>query len=102
MLNDTRMIVRNKQGRMVGYIDNHIFFKDVIGSKHMLRKPAAWAIDADIFDKAIAPLCYSIHIIDKETSKIYKCGVKTFRENKQSLDRKFGKQYFLELVYWNI
>ena len=96
------MIVRNKQGKVVGRIENHIFVKEVYGSKHMLRKPAAWAIDTDILDRAVAPNCYSIHIIDKETNKKYICGLQTFREHCQSIDRKFGRQYFLELVYWKV
>jgi len=98
----TENIVRNKNGRVVGRIEHNVFTKEVYGNKHMLRKPIAWAIDCDIFDRVIVPLCYSIHIIDKDTGYRYIVGVKTFRENHQKLNRKYGNQYFLELVHWQV
>ena len=98
----TDSIVRNKQGRVVGSIANKIFTKEVYGNKHMLRKPIAWAIDCDIFDRVIKPLCYSIHIIDKDTGYKYIVGVDTFREKCQRLNRTFGDQYYLELVHWKV
>lgn len=97
---NTASIVRNTKGSVVGRIENRTFIKDVYGSKHMLREPIAWSIDANIFDKVIAPNCFSIHIIDRETGAKYVVGVKTFHENKQVLDRGYGKQYYLELIYW--
>lgn len=95
-------LVRNKQGRVVGRIENRVFIKEVYGHLHMLRKPIAWAIDADVFDKVISPLCYSIHIIDRDTGHRYICGVNIFREKRQTLNRKFGDQYYLELVHWSV
>lgn len=96
----TDTLVRNKQGRMVGHISDRVFIKEVYGNKHMLRQPMAWAIDCDIFDKVIAPNCLSIHIIDKDTNTKYICGVNTFRTNCHKINRRFGNQYYLELIYW--
>ena len=93
-------IVRNKKGQVVGRIEDRTFVKEVYGKKHMLRQPIAWAIDCDIFDRVIVPLCYSIRSIDKDTGTRYVCGVKTFREKSGRLNRKFGDQYYLELVHW--
>lgn len=93
-------VVRNKQGSVVGQINNRIFIKQVHGNKHMLRQPMAWAIDADIFDRAIKPNCLSIHIIDRDTGYKYVTGVKTFNEKKKVLDRGHNPQYYLELVHW--
>jgi len=98
----TASIVRNRQGSIVGRLENHIFIKEVHGNKHMLRQPIAWAIDADIFDRVIVPNCWSIHILDRDTGTRYVAGVKTFQENKQTLDRGHGKQYFLELIHWQV
>ena len=95
-------IVRNKSGQIVGRIEDRAFIKEVYGSRHMLRQPAAWAIDCDIFDRAIAPLCFAIHIIDKETGHKYICGIQTFCEKRQKINRKFGEQYYLELIYWKV
>ena len=94
--------VRNKVGQMVGRIEDRTFIKEVYGHTHMLRQPIAWAIDCDIFDRVIVPNCYSIHIIDKDTSRKYICGVETFKEQKHKLNRKFGEQYYLELIYWKV
>lgn len=94
-------MVRNKQNRIVGSIENRIFTKKVHGNKHMIKVPAmAWAIDADVFDRIIKPNCLSIHIIDIETKGKYVVGVKSFDEKKKVLNRGFNKQYYLELLYW--
>lgn len=98
----TTGIVRNKDGRIVRRIEGKTFVKEAHGRLHMLRYPIAWAIDADIFDRVIAPLCYSIHIIDRDTGHKYVCGVDTFRDNSHKINRKFGDQYYLELVHWKI
>ena len=98
----TDSLVHNKQGRLVGKIENKVFIKEVNGHKHMLRKPLAWAIDCDILDRVIIPLCHSIHIIDKDTGYRYIVGVALFKELKQKINRKFGDQYYLELVHWEV
>ena len=98
----TATIVRTRTGAMAGRIEGKTFIKDVYSSKHMLRKPAAWSIDTDIFDRVIFPLCYIIQVNDKETGKIYRIGTGAFREKAQVLDRGYGKQYYLELIHWNI
>ena len=102
MVTQHSMTVRNKSGRYVGHIEGGIFFKEVYGTKHMLRNPVAWAIDCDIFDKVLANLCNYIRITDKENKKEYNCNVKTFREHGQKLNRKHGDQYYLELIYWSV
>ncbi len=102
MVNLSANIVRNKDGRIVGRIENRVFIKEVYGHLHMLRKPIAWAIDADIFDRVIVPNCLSVHIIDKDTGFRYTCGVKTFQEKHSKLNRKFGDQYYLELIHWMV
>ena len=102
MITETSNIVRNKQGRVVGKIQDKVFLKEAYGNKHMLRKPIAWAIDCDIFDRVVKPLCYSIQITDKDTGHKYIVGVKTFNENKQKINRKYGDQYYLELIHWQV
>ena len=101
-MNEGAYLVRNKQQQVVGRIEDKIFVKEAYGHTHMLRQPMAWAIDCDIFDLIIVPNCFSIHITDKDTGKKYICGVETFKEKRQKLNRKFGEQYYLELVYWKV
>ena len=86
---------------VIGYIEDRTFIKPVRGSKHMLRQPPAWAIDADTFDKQVIPHCDTIIIHDREKNKEYKASVKLFDEKKGVLDRGFGRQYYLALKWWN-
>ena len=95
-------IVRTKKGAMAGRIEDKIFIKEVYGSKHMLRNPMAWSIDADIFDSVISRNCISIHVLDRETQTRYIIGVDTFRQNKGILNRGHGKQYYLDMAFWRL
>ncbi len=87
--------------KIIGDIDARTFTKRVKGSKHMLRQPPAWGIDAPIFDEQIKPNCDTIVVIDMETDKKYQVSVELFNKQKGTLDRGFGKQYYLTLKWWN-
>lgn len=92
------------QGKIIGYLKDHTFIKHVVGSKHMLRRPPAWAIDAEAFDREIKPNATEIVVIDKETGIEYGCPVEIFDRLKGELDRGFGRQYFLTLMtnHWRV
>ena len=81
--------------KIVGHIENGIFYKPVIGSKHMLRQPPAWAVDAEVFDNEVMAKATEIVVIDKETSIEYSTSVESFNRQKGELDRGFGRQYYL-------
>lgn len=98
----TESLVRNKNGSVVGTMTDRVFRKAVYGHLHMLRKPLAWAIDCDIFDKVIKPNCLSIKVTDRDNGHVYTAGVKTFEEKCHKINRKFGDQYYLEIIYWNL
>ena len=89
-------------GKAVGCLQDNKFIKSVIGSKHRLRRPSAWAIDSNVFDERIKPNAAEIVIMDRETGKAYHCSVKAFDRLKGELDRGFGRQYFLTLSHWRI
>jgi len=88
--------------KIVGYIEGRKFIKSVTGSKHKLRCPLAWAIDAEVFDREVEPNATEIVIIDKETGIKYHVSVETFDRLKGELDRGFGRQYFLMLNHWQV
>ena len=88
--------------KIVGCLEDNRFVKSVVGSKHKLRCPPAWAIDAEAFDTEVKPNATEITVIDKETSREYRCSVKTFDRLKGELDRGFGRQYFLPINHWRI
>jgi hypothetical protein len=99
MTTDNRLAVKVK-GNFYGYIENGTFVKEVYGSRHKLRKPEAWAIDADSFDKLIRPACKRILIKDKETHLQYSVSIDSFMRNKGEIDREYGRQYFLIIEHW--
>ena len=88
--------------KRVGEIVSKSFIKRVIGSKHMLKAPRAWAIDAGVFENVIKPNCSEIIIKDAESGWIYQVSMEVFDAFKGTLDRGFGKQYFLTIGYWQL
>lgn len=88
--------------KVVGYLKDNKFIKSVIGSKHRLRRPPAWAIDSNVFDEQIKPSAAEIVVMDRETGKTYHCSVETFDRLKRELSRGFGRQYFLTLNHWQV
>jgi hypothetical protein len=96
---DEKRVIR-LQGKVIGIIEGNTFTKSVRGSKHQLKHPPAWAIDADIFERDIKPSCTQIQIIDKETGKKYQVAVSIFDRHKGNINRGHGKQYYLPLPYW--
>lgn len=99
---------RMKQGtpvmvgrRQVGTLTDRLFWKNVRGSRHMLRSPKGWAIEADIFDTIIAHMAWAIEVTDLETNIVYTVDVNTFFTHMRKIHRgSFGPQYVLELEYW--
>src|SRR4030043_1055225 len=79
--------------KIVGHIEGDRFVKAVIGSKHRLRQPPAWAIDAEVFDTEVKPKATQIVVIDKETGNEYHTSVDTFDKFKGELDRGIGNKY---------
>lgn len=98
MISGEKDIVRVGR-KVIGTTEDGIFVKNVKGSKHMLRKPLAWAIDKKVFDKDI---WYMDHIMvyDKETEITWEISVSDFDDNKKILDRGHGEQYYVELSKW--
>jgi hypothetical protein len=90
------------QGKIIGYLEEGAFIKVVTGSKHRLRYPPAWAIDAEAFDTEVKPNATEIVVIDRETGIKYHTPVQTFDRLKGELNRGFGRQYFLLLNHWQV
>jgi hypothetical protein len=88
--------------KVIGFLEGNKFIKYVQGSKHRLRCPSAWALQAEVFDSVIKLNAAEIIVIDKETNIEYRCSVEVFDKHKGVLDRGFGKQYFLTLNQWEV
>jgi hypothetical protein len=86
--------------KIIGYLEDGRFIKPVVGSKHKLKYPPAWAIDAWAYENEVRPYAKVILIQDKESNLEFHSSVDTFDRLKGTLDRGFGRQYFLTLNHW--
>lgn len=100
--NNYSTLIKMEDGKVIGRLEGDTFIKPVVGSKHKLRYPPAWAIDATAFDEQIKPSAKKIVVLDKETGTKYHASVETFDRLKGELDRGFGRQYFLLLNHWQV
>jgi hypothetical protein len=100
--NPDKEFVKLPNGKVVGRFCENKFIKEVCGSRHKLKYPPAWAIDAEVFDREVKPNAAEIVVIDKETGVKYHASVDTFDRLKGELDRGWGKQYFLKLNNWKV
>lgn len=85
--------------KIIATVVGDTLVKKVRSSMHMLRVPAAWAIDKDIYDNA-REYFHSILIYDTENLVQYRCSKELFEEKRFLLDRGHGEQYALTLGYW--
>ena len=92
--------VMNSEGKIIGSLDSGIFIKRVQGSKHMLRKPPAWAVDSDVL-ALIRDQASQIFIEDMESGKVYRVTLSLFEEKAIAINRGFGPQKALLLKYWS-
>jgi len=88
--------------KVIGYIQEDTFYKPVFASKHQLKFPPAWSIDAQVFDEQIKPITATFVVQDKETDTEYHVSISTFDHLKRELDRGHGRQYFLTLGHWEV
>ena len=94
--------VRSYDGKVIGYLKGDVFVKPVCASKHQLKKPPAWAVDAEAFDHQIKSMAKLFRIKDSETGNIYEVTIEYFDQHKGEFDRRFGRQYFLPLNQWRV
>ena len=97
------MNILTDDGKIAGLFDPHKkkFTKVVKGSIHMLRIPRSWAIDSDVVKKLGDIDCRSIVIIDSENHKKYVIPYPDFLEHAIDVNRGFGDQKALPLIYWD-
>jgi len=87
------------KGRAIGWIEGLIFYKSVIGSKHMLMFPPAWAIQAQAWEQ-VQHVVHAIEVHDRETGITYRISAADFEQFKVEIDRGWGRQYYVELEHW--
>ncbi len=86
--------------KIMGTIVGDEFIKYVLGSKHQLRIPSAWAMDKWVFNTIKYEGVRVVRIIDKESGKEYTAELKMFDRHGFKVDRGHGEQIALQLRWW--
>ena len=89
-------------GRIVGMVRDHELVKRVQESKHLLRSPRGWAIDAYALSVARTLGALGVCIEDTETGKVYRADLATIDTHGWQFDRGHGRQIALPLHYWQL
>jgi hypothetical protein len=95
-------IYNGKSKRIViGFIEDGVFYKEIKGSIHILRKLDAIGIDAHIFKTVIEPNLSAIVVRDSETGISYTTTPEIIKKKGEYRHYKPHRaQVFLARVYW--
>ena len=86
--------------KVVGYVNDGIFYKNVKSSIHFLRKPPAIAFDVQSLRDARAAGASKAQIIDQDTGTIYRASIDRIMKEGWTFNRGFGIQIALPLEGW--
>lgn len=86
----------------IGYVKGQVFHKNVVASKHMLRKPPAWAFDVDTLDQAEEAGAKWVQLRDVEGGREYVVPIATIRARGFLVTRGHGRQVALGLGHWQL
>lgn len=89
-------------GKIVGYVRGDVFCKAARGSRHMLRRPKAWALDIQSLRDAEAAGAKRVAIDEKETDRTYVASTALIWRRGFRFNRGFGEQIGLALEFWRV
>lgn len=89
-------------GRIVGIVKGHELVKRVQMSKHLLKSPRGWAIDAYALSVARTLGAVGVRIEDTETGSVYRADLATIDAHGWQFDYGHGRQIAVPLQYWQI
>lgn len=69
---------------------------------HQLQRPAAWAWDREIIDRAEAAGATWTEIHDLDGGRVYRVALSDFRRYCIRVNRGFGEQLALPLPFWQV
>ncbi len=90
------------QGRVVGQVRGDTFCKTVSASRHMLRKPPAWALDLQSLCDAERLGARWVQFFDRDSGGCYRASVEQVRRHGFVFDRGHGRQIGLPLDRWTL
>ncbi len=94
--------VRAASGRVVGHVAGDTFYKRAQASKHMLRAPRGWAVDAPILAELRALGVATVTVTDTESDTTYSAPLAEFSAHGVAFNRGFGPQVALPLGRWAV
>ncbi len=97
-----RHVYFSTTGKPVASLCGTVLRKRVRASVHQLRRPPAWAMDADILHKAQADGARTVEIEDTETGRIFVADIQLFDLCGFRFNRGFGVQVGLPLNHWRV
>ncbi len=99
---DGRILLRNRHGAVcAGILPDGTLYREVRRSKHLLRKPPAWAFEREVLQQAEAHGAHLIRVVDLETGQRYIAPLTKFWTQGISVSRGWGEQIALPLSYWH-
>jgi len=96
------MIIRNRDGRIVGVIKNGILTKKVDSRIHKLRIVDGYGIERYLLEQAKKNGAEKIRIVETDTEKVREASIKLFEEKSIELDFGHGRQLALAGNYWDL
>ena len=88
--------------RPIGYVDGDTFRKTIAGSKHLLRRPRAIAMDVSTIDDAESAGATRVAVTDSETGSTYVADIDTIKTRGFTVARGHNRQIALTLPFWNV
>tara|TARA_R100000664_G_scaffold9433_2_gene15811 strand:+ start:2523 stop:2840 length:318 start_codon:yes stop_codon:yes gene_type:complete len=89
------------KNKVIGKVQNGVFIKNVIGSKHFLRKPPAISLDKSTLVEAVKNGANRVEINDTSSKNTYKASIDRIMIKGFEIDRGYGKQLALMLNQWD-
>jgi len=87
-------------GRVVGHVRGNVFYKNIRGSKHLLKKPPAIACDVASLAQAEQYGAVWVDVCDTETRIHYRASLAHIRQKGKQFNRGYGEQIYLLLEGW--
>ena len=91
------MILRYKE-KVIGELDNEVFYKKVSDNKHLMKIYDAYGIDSGAFREHLHPI--NAKIVIESESGIYESDAKSFQEKGIERDFGYGSQIFLSRKFF--
>jgi len=71
----------------VGDVTSGVFKKNILGSRHILRKPPAIALSVESLTQAEQFGASEVQITDTESGRVYSCSIEFFKGNSFPIQR---------------